>query len=321
MAPVAAGLKLPAGTGLGSLTLGAWVGPGSARRPGRVRAGGRRPSAPVLRRLNHPPTVPPAARPLCLSSACAYWRIATVRCRVRLFARSGITGDFWAAVALAAGSGALVKRLPGPWVLLGVCAAAVAAGVGLAVSGGPSLWSPGGRALPPARARVYENVDACLLTGAGPEAHRRAGLGEDGVPRPPLGVDPAAAVRATVAAARTGAASGDAARTGVQGHRRGRRDRAAALAEADRFSSVRFVVTGPAAGSPGNVTALAFMPSGLEASVASAVEAGVRAAGGDAWVVLTVLGPAASPSGPDVVRCRANTLILVKISGCQISLL
>jgi hypothetical protein len=54
----------------------------------------------------------------------------------------------------------LVKRLPGPWVLLGVCAAAVAAGVGLAVSGGPSLWSPGGRALPSARARVYENVDA-----------------------------------------------------------------------------------------------------------------------------------------------------------------
>jgi hypothetical protein len=63
-------------------------------------------------------------------------------------------------VALATGSGVLVKRLPGRWVLLGVCAAAMAAGVGLAVSGGPSLWSPGGRALPSARARVYENVDA-----------------------------------------------------------------------------------------------------------------------------------------------------------------
>jgi hypothetical protein len=196
----------------------------------------------------------------------------------------GLTGDFWAAVALAAGSGALVKRLPGPWVLLGVCAAAVAAGVGLAVSGGPSLWSPGGRALPPARARVYENVDACLLTGA-------QGLSDSTAAQDWAGME--AASRATSARvsylAVTGpptvaAATPYAGTLLVQGCKvivaAGAPERAAALAEADRFSSVRFVVTGPAAGSPGNVTALAFTPSGLEASVASAVEAGVRAAGG-----------------------------------------
>jgi hypothetical protein len=40
------------------------------------------------------------------------------------------------------------------------------------------------------------------------------------------------------------------------------------------------VVTGAAAGTPPNVTALAFTPSGLRSGVASAVEAGVHAEGG-----------------------------------------
>jgi basic membrane lipoprotein Med (substrate-binding protein (PBP1-ABC) superfamily) len=57
-------------------------------------------------------------------------------------------------------------------------------------------------------------------------------------------------------------------------------ERAAVLAEASRFAAVRFVVAGPAAGSPSNVTVLAFTPAGLQAAVASAVEAGVQAAGG-----------------------------------------
>jgi len=60
----------------------------------------------------------------------------------------------------------------------------------------------------------------------------------------------------------------------------GTAERAAALAEAKQYGSVRFVVDGVAAGSPPNVTALAFTPSGLRASVASAVTDGVRAAGG-----------------------------------------
>jgi hypothetical protein len=57
-------------------------------------------------------------------------------------------------------------------------------------------------------------------------------------------------------------------------------ERAAALAEAARFTAVRFVVAGPAAGSPPNVTVLAFTPAGLRSGVAAAVEAGVHAAGG-----------------------------------------
>ena len=57
-------------------------------------------------------------------------------------------------------------RLPGRWVLLALCVAVACVGIGLAVSGAPLPWSPAGQALPTPRARVYENVDACLLSGA-----------------------------------------------------------------------------------------------------------------------------------------------------------
>ena len=60
----------------------------------------------------------------------------------------------------------------------------------------------------------------------------------------------------------------------------GSAERAAALADAGKFSGVRFIVQGAAAGSPPNVTTLAFASSGLRATVATAVTAGVRAAGG-----------------------------------------
>ena len=59
----------------------------------------------------------------------------------------------------------------------------------------------------------------------------------------------------------------------------GRPERAAVLTDAARFPGTRFVVTGPAAGPP-NLTALPFTLSGLPAAIASAVEAGLRAAGG-----------------------------------------
>ena len=55
---------------------------------------------------------------------------------------------------------------------------------------------------------------------------------------------------------------------------------AAALAEARRFGSVRFVVAGPATASDPNVTVLTFTTSGLRSGVASAVEADVHAEGG-----------------------------------------
>jgi hypothetical protein len=60
----------------------------------------------------------------------------------------------------------------------------------------------------------------------------------------------------------------------------GTAERAAALADAGKFNAVRFVVTGAAAGSPANVTALAFASSGLRSTVASAVTADVHAVGG-----------------------------------------
>ncbi len=187
--------------------------------------------------------------------------------------------------ARAAESGAWVRRLPVRWALLGLCTAVAGVGVGLALSGGPLPWSPGaGRALPPARARVYESVDACLLTGA-------QGLSDPAAAQAWAGLE--AASRATSARvsylAVTGPATVAAAEPFagsllVQGCKvivaSGTAERAAALAEAGQFGSVRFVVTGPAAGTPPNVTVLAFTPSGLADSVASAVEAGVHAAGG-----------------------------------------
>jgi len=175
-------------------------------------------------------------------------------------------------------------RLPGRWVLLGLCTAVAGVGVGLAVSGAPLPWSAGGRALPPPRARVYENVDACLLTGA-------QGLADPTAAQVWAGMEDAS--RATSARVSYLAVTGPA--TAAQAEpfagsllvggckvvvASGTAERSAALAEAARFSSVRFVVTGAAAGNPPNVTALAFTPAGLRAGVASAVTAGVRAEGG-----------------------------------------
>jgi hypothetical protein len=178
----------------------------------------------------------------------------------------------------------LAMRLPGRWVLLGLCTAVAGVGVGLAVSGAPLPWSAGGRTLPPPRARVYENVDACLLTGA-------QGLADPTAAQVWAGMEDAS--RATSARVSYLAVTGPA--TAAQAEpfagsllvggckvvvASGTAERSAALAEAARFSSVRFVVTGAAAGNPPNVTALAFTPAGLRAGVASAVTAGVRAEGG-----------------------------------------
>jgi hypothetical protein len=180
--------------------------------------------------------------------------------------------------------GVVAVRLPGRWVLLGLCAAVAGAGVGLAVSGAPLPWSGGGQSVPPLRARVYENVDACLLTGA-------RGLSDPAAAQAWAGMEDAS--RATSARVSYLAVTGPA--TVAQAEpfagsllvsgckvvvASGAAERAAVLAEAPRFGSVRFVVDGASAGSGPNVTGLAFTPSGLRAGVASAVEAGVHAAGG-----------------------------------------
>jgi hypothetical protein len=137
-------------------------------------------------------------------------------------------------------------RLPGRWVLLGLYTAVAGVVVGLVVSGAPLSWSAGGRALPPARARVS------YLAVTGPATAAQA--------EPFAGSLLVGGCKVVVAA--------------------GAAERSAALAEAARFSSVRFVVTGAAAGNPPNVTALVFTPAGLRAGVASAVTAAVRAEGG-----------------------------------------
>jgi hypothetical protein len=174
-------------------------------------------------------------------------------------------------------------RLPGRWVLLGLGVAVAGTGIGLAVSGAPLPWSASGRALPPARARVYESVDACLLTGP-------AGLADPDASQVWAGMQDAS--KATSARVSYLAVTGPATQAQatpfagtllVRGCRvvvaSGTAERAAVLADAARFGSVRFVVEGAAPGSPANVTALVFT-TGLRAGVATAVEAGVHAAGG-----------------------------------------
>ncbi len=177
-------------------------------------------------------------------------------------------------------------RFWGRWVLLGLATVLAGVGIGLAVSGGPLPlpWSSGARALPPARARVYESVDACLLTGP-------QGLADPDASQVWAGMEDAS--KATSARVSYLAVTGPATQAQavpfagtllVRGCKvvvaSGAAERAAVLAEAARFTSVRFVVEGAAAGSPPHVTALVFSTSGLRAGVASAVEADVHAAGG-----------------------------------------
>jgi hypothetical protein len=175
-------------------------------------------------------------------------------------------------------------RFPGRWVLLGLAAVLAGVGTGLAVSGGPLPWSPGGRALPPARARVYESVDACLLTGAQGLADPDASQVWAGMQDASKATSARVSYLAVTGPATQAQAAPFAGTLLVRGCKvvvaSGAAERAAVLADAARFSSVRFVVEGAAAGSPANVTALVFSTSGVRAGVASAVAADVHAAGG-----------------------------------------
>jgi hypothetical protein len=178
----------------------------------------------------------------------------------------------------------MTMRVPGRWVVLGLGTVLVGVGIGLAVSGAPLPWSSSGRALPPVRARVYESVDACLLTGS-------QGLADPVTSQFWAGMEDAS--KATSARVSYLAVTGPATQAEaapfagtllLRGCKvvvaSGSAERAAVLAEAARFGSVRFVVEGAAPGSPANVTALVFSTAGLRAGVASAVEDGVHAAGG-----------------------------------------
>jgi len=174
-------------------------------------------------------------------------------------------------------------RLPGRWVWVTV-SVVVVAGVALGLAVWGVRWpGSGGRSLPPPRARVYENVDACLLTGA-------RGVADPAAAQVWAGME--AASRTTTARVSYLAVTGPGTEAQAVPYlgsllvsncrvivASGAAERAAVLADAARFPGTRFVVTGPAT-APANVTALAFTTSGLEAAVAAAVESGVRAAGG-----------------------------------------
>ena len=178
----------------------------------------------------------------------------------------------------------LVLRLPGRWVLLTVCVAVAGIGVGLAVSGAPLPWSGDGQALPPPRARVYESVDACLLTGARGLADPAAAQAWAGMQDASQATSARVSYLAVTGPATAAQAEPFAGSLLVGGCKvvvaSGAAERAAALAEAGRFGSVRFVVAGPATASDPNVTVLTFTTSGLRSGVASAVEADVHAEGG-----------------------------------------
>jgi basic membrane lipoprotein Med (substrate-binding protein (PBP1-ABC) superfamily) len=167
-----------------------------------------------------------------------------------------------------------------PVVIVLVVAAVAAAGVtaGLLIAG-----SGGGPALPPSRARVYENVDACLLTGP-------QGVSDPAAAQAWAGMEDAS--KATTARVSYLAAAGPATEADastflgsllVRGCRVivavGTPEGAAVLAQARQYPRVQFVVAGQASG-PANVTALVFSTDGLRAAVATAVESGIRSAGG-----------------------------------------
>lgn len=155
--------------------------------------------------------------------------------------------------------------------LAGTVVAGIAAGVLVAVFSG-------GQSAPPARARVYANVDACLLTGA-------SGVSDPAVAPVWAGMEDASL--STHARVSYLAVTGPATEANalpflgsllVRGCKvivaAGGPERSAVLVDARHFPATRFVVFG-AVTAPSNVTALAFQVSGARSTVASVVSAAV----------------------------------------------
>jgi hypothetical protein len=178
-------------------------------------------------------------------------------------------------------------RWPGRWgwLLLAVVVVAAGVGAGLAVT-----ESSGGAPLPPARARVYLNVDACLLSGprgvsAAPDSVAWAGM-----------EDASLATRARVSYLAVTGPVTEANALPFLGSLlvRGCQvivaadavERAAALADARQFPRVRFIVSGPGIAGPAadsrgqNVTTLTAGSLATREVYAAAVESAVQAGGG-----------------------------------------
>jgi len=160
-------------------------------------------------------------------------------------------------------------RWPGRGVLLGLAAAVVAG-----VTAGVLLSVSGGRSLPPARARVYANVDACLLTGA-------SGVNDPATAPVWAGMEDASLT--THARVSYLPVTGPATQANAlpflgsllsRGCKvivaAGSPERSAVLADARRFPATKFVIFGTAS-APSNVTALAFQASGTRSAVANVV--------------------------------------------------
>jgi hypothetical protein len=167
-------------------------------------------------------------------------------------------------------------RWPGRGVLA-VLVMAVAAGVVVA-----ALWISGtfsGGSGPAVRARVYANVDACLLTGS-------RGLSDPAAAPVWAGMEDASlSTRARVSYLSVPGQATEANALPVLGSllvmgckvivAEGDPERAAVLADAPRFPAVKFVVFG-AGTAPSNVTVLAFQPARVRSSVSGVVSAAVR---------------------------------------------
>jgi len=160
--------------------------------------------------------------------------------------------------------------------------ALAAAGAALVIGMVPACSSGGGPAAVPSRARAYANVDACLLTGprgvfdpaavpvwAGMEDVSVTGQVRASYLEVPNPVTPGSALShlnsLIVQKCALIIAVGD-------------QERAAVLAEARQFPSVRFVVLGTAGKVPPNVDDLAFTTT--TAATRTAVAGAVRAVAG-----------------------------------------
>lgn len=164
----------------------------------------------------------------------------------------------------------------------GAIAAGAAVAVGIGVGAGLLVagW-PGGRgqAAPQARARVYANVDACLLTDA-------RGVSDPAVAPVWAGLEDVSATgraRASYLSVTGPATTANALpflgsllmRGCAVIVAAGAPERAAVLADARQYPAVRFVILGTAGQVPPNVDAVAFQTMGTRAAVAGAVRADV----------------------------------------------
>jgi basic membrane lipoprotein Med (substrate-binding protein (PBP1-ABC) superfamily) len=173
-------------------------------------------------------------------------------------------------------------RMPGHRELLLPGVAAGAGALAVLTAFGVMPWYHSGRALPPARARAYKNLDACLLTGSKGLAGTTAAQEWAGLENASRATDDQVSYLAAAGPATEADAAPYVGSLLDRGCKvivaAGAPERAAVLAAAAGNPATRFVVPGPAQG-PANLTALPFTTSGLTTAITTAVEAQLQATG------------------------------------------